>query len=360
MTQIEIDSSALAHNLSTIKKLAPGVKIIAVVKANAYGLGAIPIATQLEKLGVDWLAVAYAHEGLELRKVGIKLPIMVFYPQKENISLLFEYQLEPALYSLDFCNALVKQLNKKAIDSFPVHIKCNTGLNRIGLTPDECFTLISQKEQLPLTIKSVYTHLGASEDPKPNAFTDTQIKKFIAVKDKITAGFDVPPLFHMLNTSGIFNYPELTFDCIRAGIGLYGFANQTHWNKQLQPIARLSTPIVQIHTIEKGESVGYNQGWIAPKTTRIGVLPIGHADGIGREYGHGVGAVWINNKKAPIVGNICMDMLMVDLSGINCTIDDRAVIFDEVNTANSFAQQSNTIVYELLASLAPRIPRVNR
>lgn len=358
MTQIEIDKSALAHNLNTIKKLAPGGNIVAVIKANAYGLGAIPIAKQLEKLGVNWLAVAYAQEGVDLRKAGVKAPIMVFYPQKENIPLLIEYTLQPALYSLDFSNSLATILIENKAAPYPVHIKCNTGLNRIGLTSEECMGLLSQKEKLPFAIQSIYSHLGSSEDSRPNAFSDSQVKQFSAIKEKTSALFDSPPMYHILNTSGAFNYPEYSFDCIRTGIGLYGFANQAQWDKQLTPVARLSTPIVQIHSVNTGESVGYNQGWVATQPTRIGVLPIGHADGISRKYGHGVGSVWINQQQAPIVGNVCMDMLMVDLTGIDCSVNDRAIIFDKTHTAESFAQKGDTIVYELLASLAARIPRI--
>lgn len=359
MTQLQIDLGCLTHNLKALKdKLRADTKIIAVVKADAYGLGAIPIAKALEKQKVDWLAVAYAQEGVALRKAGITTPILVFYPQRENISLIIDHHLEPALYSMDLIHEFANSLRARCLKNYPVHIKFNSGLNRIGLNEIDCLEFFTNKTDFPFLVCSLYSHLGASEDNRPNAFTNRQIQRFLALKEKISLKEKLPPLFHLLNSSGIFNYPELEFDCVRTGIGLFGFSNNPEWDKELLPIAKLSSPIVQIHQIEKGESVGYNQGLIVSKKTTIGVLPIGHADGIGRQYGKGVGGVWVNGKRAPIVGNVCMDMLMIDISTIDCSLYDRAILFDNQYPATIFAAQSGTISYELLTSLSPRIPRI--
>ena len=211
--------------------------------------------------------------------------------------------------------------------------------------------------QLPFDLKSVYSHLGASENPKPCAFTQKQGERFLALKKMVEETFASPPLFHLVNTSGIFNYPEYHFDAVRCGIGLYGFANQPHWDEALEPIARLTTTIVQLHSIEQGESVGYNQGWIAAQQSRIAVLPIGHADGISRRFGKGIGGVWINGKFAPVIGNVCMDMVMVDVSQIDCSLHDTAILFDAQQSADQLAEKAGTISYELLTALSPRIKR---
>ena len=358
MTQLEIDLNNLTHNYNHLRqKLSSDTKFIAVVKANAYGQGAIEIAQKLVSLGADWLAVAYAEEGISLRLAGIQCPILVFYPQFESIDLLIEHQLEPALYSIAFITAFSMALETKKISDYPVHLKCNTGLNRIGLSKEDLDSFLAQKETFPFKLQSVYSHLGASENPKPCAFTTKQITRFLSLKTKVEQAYLKPPLFHLVNTSGLFNYPEYHFDAVRCGIGLYGFANQPHWDKSLLPIARLSSSIVQLHKVEKGESVGYNQGWIAPQKSEIAVLPIGHADGISRRFGKEVGGVWINGQHAPIVGNVCMDMIMIDVTNINCELHQQAIIFDAEHTATLLAKSAGTISYELLTALSPRIKR---
>ena len=358
MTQLEIDLNNLTHNYNHLRqKLSSDTKFIAVVKANAYGQGAIEIAQKLVSLGADWLAVAYAEEGISLRQAGIQCPILVFYPQFENIDRLIEHQLEPALYSTAFISAFSMALETKNRTDYPAHLKCNTGLNRIGLSKEDLDSFLAQKDTFPFKLQSVYSHLGASENPKPCAFTKKQITRFLSLKTKVEQAYLKPPLFHLVNTSGIFNYPEYHFDAVRCGIGLYGFANQPHWDISLLPIARLSSSIVQLHKVEKGESVGYNQGWIAPQKSEIAVLPIGHADGISRRFGKEVGGVWINGQHAPIVGNVCMDMIMIDVTNISCELHQQAIIFDAEHAATLLAKSAGTISYELLTALSTRIKR---
>lgn len=352
--QLLVDTKKLQHNYNRIRaQLKPTTKLIAVVKANAYGNVAHQIAKSLENLGADSLAVAYVQEGVALRKAGISIPIMVFYPQAENFSVLTEHQLEPVLYSEHTLNTWVRVCKEKRLENYPVHLKFNTGLNRIGFR-EENFTAIEQYKET-LNVKSIYSHLSASENPRPCHYTDVQIEKFKKIILWGKALFSSSPMFHLLNTSGVFNYPELQMDAVRVGIGLYGFANRSEWDKELLPISELRSSLCQLHPVKKGESVGYNQGWIAPKDATIGVIPIGHADGIGRQFGKETTLVWINGKKVPIVGNVCMDLIMIDVTSVSCALGDRVVLFGEENNANDFARSGATLSYELLCGLGPRI-----
>lgn len=349
-----VDANKLHHNYKSIRgQLNASTKLIAVVKANAYGNAAQEIAKKLELFGADLLAVAYAQEGVALRKAGIAIPIMVFYPQAENFSALVEYQLEPVLYNLHTLNGWIKIAQEKKLKAYPVHLKFNTGLNRIGFREENFNSIESHKDLL--NVKSIYSHLSASENPKPCRYTDAQIEKFKIVEAWGKKLFSTPPMFHLLNTSGVFNYPELQKDAVRVGIGLYGFANHPEWDKQLLPIGELRTELCQLHPVKEGENVGYNQGWVAKRNSTIGVIPIGHADGIGRQFGKEKTRVWINGKKVPIVGNVCMDLIMIDVTDVPCAIGDRVVLFGEENNANEFATAGATLSYELLCGLGPRI-----
>ena len=357
--QLTIDLNSLAHNYSCLRsKLKEDTALIAVVKANAYGTNSTRIAEELVKLGTKHFAVAYTPEAVVLREANIKEDIMVFYPQIGQLDSIIEHQLEPVLYTLEIIKAFIELLKQKNLKDYPVHIKCNTGLNRIGLSQEDLVFFLTEIDASSMNIKSVYSHLGASENPKPCPFTQQQINAFEVVKKTVKKFCSTLPKFHLLNSSGIFNYPEHQLDAIRVGIALYGLANQSEWDLELQPIAKLSAPICQIHTLKKGENVGYNQGWEATKDSRIGIIPIGHADGIGRQYGNGVGKVQILGQTAPIIGNVCMDMLMIDLGSIDCAVGTEVILFDKNTTAADFAANGNTISYEMLTGLNSRIQRV--
>ena len=357
MNRLDIYLHHLDHNYRIIKEqLHAATQLIGVVKASGYGGEVIPIAKRLVALGVNALAVAYTHEGSLLRSAGIRCPIIVFYPQKENLRALIKAELEPALYSQSLWNTFYKLVKDHDSSSYPIHIKYNTGLNRVGFSEDQCDWVIDQLKDSPFALKSVYSHLGATEDPRPSAICDRQIKRFIKIKEKHTKA-NKNTHFHLLNSSGIFNYNEFQMDAVRCGIALHGFANNSKWDKQLLPISILSSSISQIHSIKKGESVGYNNGWIAPRKSTIATLPIGHADGIGRHFGHHKGKVKINQTTAPIVGNVCMDMLMVDVTGIDCKEGDTVEIFGNSITARDFAEGGGSISYELLTGIGSRIPR---
>ena len=357
--RLTINLDSLAHNYNSLRsKINPETTLIAVVKANGYGNDGARIAQELSKLGADYFAVAYAIEGKILRKAGIEDPLMVFYPQLAQLEQIIESQLEPVLYNLEISKAFISLLKEKNIKNYPVHIKCNTGLNRIGFSLENLESFFKEVNTPLIDIKSIYSHLGFSENPKPCAFTKKQFDAFELIKSKVKELCPSHPKFHILNSSGVFNYPEHQLDAVRIGIALYGFANNPEWNKTLKPIAKLSSPICQIHFVKKGESVGYNQGWIATKESRIGIIPLGHADGIGRQYGNGVGKVNVLGQTVPIIGNVCMDMLMIDLTSVDCTVGTEAIIFDQNFTASDFTASANTISYEILTSLSPRIKRV--
>ena len=358
MNFIEIDLKKLEHNYYVIRSLLnPKTKMIGVVKANAYGSEVNSIAKKLVALGIDALAVAFTEEGIQLRNQGIKARILVFYPQTENFKLLISANLEPALYSKKSWRAFEKNILDQRKKNYPVHVKYNTGLNRIGFNPADSDWILNEIKKDAFKIKSVYSHLGASEENRPNEFSRKQLALFNEIMNDHKKNSKSETDFHLLNTSGIFNYPELHLDWIRCGIGLYGFANQPQWNKKLKPIGKLISTITQIHSIKSGETVGYNCGWTANENTRIAILPLGHADGIARHYGQGNGWVSIQGEKAPIVGNICMDMIMVEIKNLPCEEGDEVEIFGTVNTAEAFADQGNTISYELLSGLGKRIER---
>ena len=359
MNTLRLHLSHLNHNYKVIRSLLnPTTDFIAVVKANGYGSEAVVMAKQLEKLGVNSLAVAYAQEGKILKTAGIKIPILVFYPQIEELSTLLKFGLEPCLYSAPLLIAFRALLEKHPQDSYPVHIKYNTGLNRVGFTQEQTPWLLEQLRESPFHLKSVYSHLSASEIQKEDVFSKKQIQAFLSLKKQYELMLNEHPKFHLLNSSGLFNYPEYQFDAVRCGIALHGFANKKIWDQKLKPFASLTSTICQIHHVKKGDFVGYNHGWKAPKDSIIASLPIGHADGIGRHFGHGKAQVRIMNKQAPTVGNICMDMLMVDISGIDCKEGDEVVFFDTNASAEAFAKGAATISYEVLTSLGSRIKRV--
>lgn len=358
-TVLEIDLNALKKNYTHLKtKLNSNTKFMAVVKAFAYGNDAAVIANFLQTIGANYFAVAYASEGVQLRKAGITAPILVLHPLPSNFDAIIEHCLEPNLYNSKVLNEFIKTAATKNQNNYPVHIKFNTGLNRLGFTKNDV-KLISNKLAKTSTIKvaSLFSHLVASEDLNEKAFTLHQIHTFKNIADNFSNAVGYKPMLHICNTSGILNYPEAHFDMVRSGIGLYGFGNSETENKHLTPIATLKTIISQIHTIKKGESVGYNRGFISDGNYKTATLPIGHADGIGRQYGKQKGYVVIKGKKAPIIGNVCMDMIMVNITNIDCNEGDEAIIFDKNTTAEDLAQAANTISYELITGISQRVKR---
>lgn len=359
-TRLEVDLGALRANYAYLKSRVPAhLKFMAVVKAFGYGSDASAVALELEKQGVYYFAVAYASEGAALREAGVTTPILVLHPQPENFELLLEKCLEPSLYSERVFKAFLAFAKAHSQHSYPIHLKFNTGLNRLGFEPADARWLLDQLSRTKaLKVASIFSHLAASEDLTETTFTKTQITSFTAIAKTVCSQLGYTPFLHQTNTSAIFNYPEAQFDVVRTGIGLYGYGNTPEEDANLRPVATLKTVISQIHTIHPGESVGYNRAFIAQNPKKIATLPLGHADGISRALGNGVGQVVINNQEAPIVGNVCMDMLMVDVSHISCKEGDEVIVFGDGVSVVALASKMNSISYELLTMVSQRVKRV--
>ena len=359
-TVLEIDLNALTHNFKYLKsKLKPETKFLAVVKAFGYGSDACVIAKHLQELGADYFAVAYVKEGIALRNGGIVKPILVLHPQPIHLETLIDHCLEPNLYSPKILNEFIVAAERKAQKDYPIHIKFNTGLNRLGFSENDLKYIHSQiLKTKSVRIKSIFSHMAASEDLNERGFTNGQIKSFVNITDKFSSLFGYKPMLHMCNTSGILNYPEAHFDMVRSGIGIYGFGNSELESKNLKPIGTLKSVISQIHNIEKGETVGYNRAYKSESHLKTATIPIGHADGIGRQYGNGKGFVNINGKYAPIVGNVCMDMIMVNITDIDCEEGDEVFIFGTHPSAEEFAKRANTISYEIITAISQRVKRI--
>ncbi len=357
-TVLEIDLKALKHNFEHLKsKLQNNTKFLAVVKAFGYGSDSCEVASYLQELGVDYFAVAYVNEGVTLREAGITTPILVLHPQAVNLKTLIAHSLEPNLYNAKILKEFIELASAEKLNNYPIHIKFNTGLNRLGFWESDIEYIVSEiKKTDAVKIASIFSHLAASEDLNEKKFSLNQIASFNTISKKIINKLPYNPMFHMCNTSGILNYPEAHFDMVRAGIGLYGFGNSEKENKNLIPIATLKTIISQIHNIEKGESVGYNRAFKSNSFLKTATLPIGHADGIGRQYGNGKGFVTIKGQQAPIVGNVCMDMIMVNVTHIDCEEGDEVIVFGK-DTTTQLAEATNTISYELITSVSQRVKR---
>lgn len=358
-TVLEINLKALTHNFQYLKsRLANSQKFLAVVKAFAYGSDAEIIAKHLEDIGVDYFAVAYTHEGVALRDCGITKPILVLHPQSVNFETIIDRCLEPNLYSFRILKGFIEAASAKKQEDYPVHIKFNTGLNRLGFSHDRISAIGSELSSTKtVKVKSVFSHLAASEDLNEQAFSKGQIIEFIDISSAFEETLGYKPLLHMCNTSGILNYPEAHLDMVRSGIGLYGFGNSEKESKNLKPIASLKSIISQIHIIEAGETVGYNRAYASSTRIKSATIPIGHADGLGRQYGNGNGFVFINNKKAFIIGNVCMDMIMVDVTNIDCDEGDEVIIYNHEYRADELAASVGTISYELITAISQRIKR---
>ncbi len=361
-TVLEIKLSSIEHNLNFFRsKLQNSTKILAVVKASGYGSDAVRVAQFLEEQGVDYFAVAYTDEGISLRESGINIPILVLHPQLQNLDLLIRYNLEPNLYSKKIFLSFLKIASDSGVHAYPIHLKFNTGLNRLGFkASDVDFLFMHLKEQRSILVKSIFSHLVASEDENERKFTLEQIKKFQSIAASFESFLGFKPMMHMSNTSGILNYPEAHFDMVRLGLGLYGFTNDIQANLKLKNVLSLKSVISQIHEIEENESVGYNRGFISSKTTRTATIPLGHADGFFRSLGQGKVFVKVNGHKAPVIGNVCMDMIMIDVSDIICKEGDAVIIFDSQQEILEIAFQANTISYEILTAFGNRIKRVTQ
>ncbi|MFD1294914.1 alanine racemase [Lutibacter holmesii] len=356
---LNIDLNAIDFNVNYFKsKLKNTTKLLVVVKAFGYGSSAAKIAKHLASK-VDYFAVAYVDEGIALRNAGIKTPILVLHPQKQNLAKIIEHCLEPNIYASALLHDFITIAKAKNLSNYPIHLKFNTGLNRLGFSQKDIPSLITTlNNQQQVEVCSIFSHIAASEDLNERTFTLQQINLFKNISSEIISKLHNTPFLHMLNTSGILNYAEeAQFDLVRLGIGLYGFGNSHKETSNLKNVLSLSSVISQIHTIQQGETVGYNRAFKAKKTIKSATIPIGHADGISRQLGNGIGYVYIHNKIAPIIGNVCMDMIMVDVTNINCSEGDTVLIYKNQEHIEDLAKKSNTIPYELLTAISQRINR---
>jgi len=358
VTVLEINGTALEHNLHYFKKkLAPETKILAVVKAFGYGSDGVQVAKFLEDK-VAYFAVAYTQEGIALRDAGVKTPILVLHPQIPNLKAIISYRLEPNLYNFKIFNAFLKLADEAPLMNYPVHIKFNTGLNRLGFWHTDVPKILSSlKETSHIKVTSLFSHLAASEDPEEQEFTTNQIHNFAYIVKQFYSHLSYEPMLHILNTSGVINYPKAQFDMVRIGIGLYGFGNDVAETAALKNTHNLTSIISQIHLIEPGETVGYNRAFVAKKASKTATIPIGHADGLSRKLGNNKGYVLINNKKAKIIGNVCMDMIMVDVTLIDCQEGDAVVIFNSQEMIQHISNVSETIPYETLTAISARVQK---
>jgi Alr-MurF fusion protein len=355
-TILEINLSAVLHNFNFIKsKLKKKVKTMAMVKAFAYGSGIEEIASILQYHKVDYLGVAYADEGVKLRAHDITVPIMVMNVNEESFELCFEQNLEPEIYSVNMLQKFIEASNYRTCG---IHLKIETGMNRLGIAEDEidaAFDLLLLHPHIK--VNSVLTHLAASENSQFDLFTHSQVERFENIYDKISQVLKYNPLRHVLNSSGIIRFPDYQFDMVRIGIALYG-VDPTRNTNELQPALSLKSTISQIKKIKKGESVGYGRNFLAEKDSTIATIAIGYADGLRRSVGNEKGSVLINGLFAPIVGNVCMDMCMVQLEGVDAAEGDEVIIFGTGLPLEQHAAWANTITYEIISGISERVKRV--
>lgn len=359
-TVLEINLDAISHNLNFYKsKLNPATKVMVMVKAFGYGNGSYEIAKLLAHHQVAYLGVAFADEGVELRKAGIKLPIIVMNPENSAFSTMIAYNLEPEIYHIKELESFLETAENQNLYNYPIHLKLNTGMNRLGFVEKEFDELVHLLKQTNLVyVASIFSHLATSDMPNEKEFTLKQIERFQQWATYLKSQLNINPLLHILNTSGIYNFGEYQMDMVRVGIGLYGVGNDVLEDAQLQNVATLKTVVLQINHIKKWESVGYGRRFIAESDTKIATIAIGYADGIRRSYGNGKGYVLINGKKAFIVGTICMDMLMIDVTTIDAEIGNEAIIFGNDLRITEVAKMWETIPYEVMTAISQRVKRI--
>ncbi|SHE82047.1 UDP-N-acetylmuramoyl-tripeptide--D-alanyl-D-alanine ligase [Bacteroides luti] len=357
-TILEINLNALVANLNYFRaKLKPETKMVCMVKAFAYGAGSYEVAKTLQDHRVDYLAVAVADEGSDLRKAGITGSIMIMNPEMSAFKTMFDYKLEPEVYSFHLLDALIKEAEKEGITNFPIHVKLDTGMHRLGFAPEDMPELIKRlKSQNAVLPRSVFSHLVGSDSEKFDTFTRQQIEIFDEASLQLTSAFQHKILRHICNSAGIERFPGAQHDMVRLGIGLYGVSAVD--NSIINNVSTLKTTILQIRDVPKEDSVGYSRKGRLERDSRIAAIPIGYADGLNRHLGNGNAYCMVNGKKAPYVGNICMDVCMIDVTDIDCKEGDNAIIFGDELPITVLSDILDTIPYEILTSVSSRVKRV--
>lgn len=357
-TVLEINLNALVNNLNTFrKKLNPATKIVVMVKAFSYGSGDVEVARVLQYQKVDYLAVAVADEGVQLREAGITVPIIVMNPEQDSFQNIIQYNLEPNIYSLDLLKQFAGSVTTQGLIAFPIHLKIDTGMNRLGLkTKSELESVITfLKDQHTLKIQSVFSHLAGSDEAGLDSFTQQQFSIFEEAAELICKNFTYHIDRHILNSAGIERFPEKQYEMVRLGIGLYGVSVT---GLPLENIGTLKSTVSQVKNVDETESVGYNRKGRVEKQSLIAIVPVGYADGLDRKLGNRNGSAFINGEKVPIIGNICMDMLMLDVTNVGVETGDSVEFFGPHISVNELASQVGTIPYEILTGISQRVKRV--
>lgn len=360
-TELEINLNALENNLNQYRaRLSSGVKMLVLVKAFAYGGGAKEIAQLLQYHKVDYLGVAFADEGVALRRAGVKLPILVLDPEFYSLSTLIDYHLEPSIFSLKLLEVFIDLLKRQNLTQYPVHLKLDTGMHRVGFESNQLKALgEALSRESAVRVASLFTHLAAADDPALDDFTLQQLESFSQGCECLASVLPYRFLRHALNTAGIERFPAFQFDMVRLGIGIHGVsASNGQASLSLLPVATLRTFIVQIKHLKPGDTVGYGRKGVVERECTIATLPIGYADGYSRRMGNGVGRVCVNGVCVPTIGNICMDTCMVDITGVEAAEGDPVILFGENPTLSEVAQSQDTIPYEVLSCISARVPRV--
>jgi len=361
LTILNVSLPALTHNLNLHRaRLHPSTKMVAMVKAQSYGLGDVELVNELVAQHIDYLAVAYTDEGVRLRNRHIQTPIIVLGAEAHSFDVMVQHNLEPEIFNFYYLQELVNVLKQHPeIHQFNIHIKFDTGMHRLGFDEPDIPRLIQMvKENPQLHIASAFSHLAAAEDPREDAYTRRQIALFQRMTDQLCGAFDYKILRHILNSAGIFRFPEAQFDMTRLGISLYGCSEIPEVANRLHNVVTLKTVITQVKQIPAGETIGYNRSWKLQKDTQVAIIPIGYADGYPRELGNGKGTVVIQGQKVHIIGKICMDMCMLDVTGLTVHEGDEVVVYGEGNTVADMAEAAGLISYELLTRISKRVPRV--
>ena len=359
-SRLEINLKGCLENYRFFRsKLEDSTRLLVLVKANAYGHGAVEFASLMEEAGADYLAVAYPVEGIELRQGGIKSPIMVLTAGTDSFEQIVNYGLEPGIPNLYSLKVLCSVLEKRGLKDFPVHIKLDTGMHRLGFMTEELDELAEYlKDCNYVKIKSVYSHLAVADEPAQDEYTLRQIDLFKTNADILTSVLGYKPLYHILNSAGIERFPQYQFDMVRLGIGIYGVSAVP--GTKLSPVASFKCKVLQVKRLNPSDgTVGYGgHGQIAPEGTVVATIPVGYADGLDRHLSRGNGKFTVNGHKVPVIGNICMDMTMLDVTGIDVKEGDTVTIFGEDPTVSELADILGTIPYEILTSVPRRIERV--
>ncbi len=359
-SRLEISLPACLSNYRYFRsKLEPDTKLLVLVKANAYGHGSVEFARVVSEAGADYLAVAYPVEGVELRKAGIGTPVMVLTSGTDFFNDIIDYSLEPGIPNMFTLKALCKVLEARGIKGFPIHVKLDTGMHRLGFMTSELPELEDYLAHSDLVcVKSLYSHLAAADEPQSDDFTLAQIEMFRRNADSVTAAIGYRPLYHILNSAGIERFPQYQFDMVRLGIGIYGVSALP--GVKLSPVASFKCKILQIKTLKPGDgTIGYGRhGHIAPEGTVLATIPVGYADGVDRHLGCGHCSFLLNGRRVPTIGNICMDMCMLDITGVPAQVGDTVTIFGAEPTISELAGILGTIPYEILTSVPRRIERI--